>query len=90
MIANCASRSADAAQVQIEYEVRRHAKRSGDPERRIDFPRVPLAVPDRQRVKGEPLRLRDGRGRVGIQAAAQEHNGPHLRSFTRRVRPRAR
>ena len=46
----------------------------GHDARRLDLPRVPLTVGHREGVQLEPLVAGDGRGRRGIEAAAQEHD----------------
>ena len=50
-----------------------NAERTRDGPRRLDFPRVPLTVPQGQRVQLESVALGDGRGRVGVEPAAQEY-----------------
>ena len=49
----------------------RDAQRPRHGARRLDLARVPLAVPDGQRVQLEPLALRDGGGGVGVEPATQ-------------------
>ena len=62
-------RAADGSQIDGLLEMPFDAERPGDGPRRLDFADVPLAVLHGQRAQREPLRFRDGRGRVGIEAA---------------------
>ena len=58
-----------------DSSMRLHAERLCHPPRRQNLLRVPLAVLHGERVQLEPKFPRDGRGRKGVQASAQQHDG---------------
>ncbi len=65
-------RGRDAAQIEIELDMTRHAQRRGDLPRRLDLARVRLPVAHGQRMQREAVGANDAAGRVGIQSAAQQ------------------
>ena len=75
-------RAAERGQVHGDLDVAGDAERPRDRARRLDLARVPLAVRDGERVQAEPFGPRDGRGRVGIQPAAQQNDRVRHRAWT--------
>ena len=67
--------AAERGQVDVELDVPRDAERRRHGARRLQLARVPLTVADRQREEAEAVRPRDRRGRVGIEAAAEQDDG---------------
>ena len=66
---------AERRQVHVELEVPLDAKRRRHSARRLELARVALPVAEGQREQPETLRARNRRGRIRVQAAAQEDNG---------------
>ena len=77
-------RPADARQIEIELEVPDHPQRCGHHASRIDLAHVTLAVAQAERAHLEAVAPGDGRRRVGVESAAQQHD----RRRTRRHTPR--
>src|SRR5205823_5653905 len=71
-------RSADGAQVDGQLLMASNAKSTRDDARRFHFARVPLAIGNREGVQRKAVSLRDRRGRVRVEASAEEDDGrPH-------------
>ncbi len=68
-------RSADGPEIDGELLMPGDAERLCDRARRLHLCGVALAVIDRERVQREAVGLGDGRRRVRIQPAAQQHHG---------------
>src|SRR5687767_11964657 len=66
-------RATDAGQIQIELEMPLHAKGARDLAGGVELLNMTLAVIDAERMEREAVALRNRRGRVRIQAAAQKN-----------------
>src|SRR5262249_6500224 len=68
---------ADAAEIDRQLEMARDAQAPRHRPRGLDLARVALPVRDGERVELEAVGAGDGRGRVGVEAAAQKHYRSH-------------
>src|SRR5215203_4686364 len=75
--ARCQCRAADRPQIKVELEARLDAERVRDAPCRFDLAHVPLPVVNGEGAQREAVSLCDRRGRVRIEAAAQEDNRAH-------------